>query len=77
MKAQDQMEQRRNDKIIETNTGQKIYCSNYKRITLNDIIYKILVTFLKRKIERIAEELIGDYQRVSEKEGLLHTTFLL
>lgn len=42
--------------------GDKSNCHNYRGIALLDVAYKVLSTWIKQKIEVIAEKLIGEYQ---------------
>lgn len=42
--------------------GDKTECSNYRGIALLDVTYKVLATWLKRKLEEKAEGKLGEYQ---------------
>ena len=37
-------------------------CKNYRGITLLDVTYKIMATILKKRLDKLSEKIIGDYQ---------------
>lgn len=43
-------------------TGDPIECDNYRGISLLDMVYKILLTITKIKLEAVAKTLLGEYQ---------------
>lgn len=42
--------------------GEITDCENYRGIALLDVIYKVLATLLKRRLDKYIEPLLGDYQ---------------
>ncbi|CAH2008602.1 unnamed protein product [Acanthoscelides obtectus] len=42
--------------------GEETDCSNYRGISLLDVVYKILSTLLKMRLEKIIDPQLGDYQ---------------
>ena len=42
--------------------GSKLTCSNYRGISLLNVMYKILTKLIARKLERYSELILGDYQ---------------
>ena len=44
--------------------GEIEECKNYRGITLLDVIYKIMATILKKRLDKLSEtrQIIGDYQ---------------
>jgi len=44
--------------------GDRSACSNYRGITLFNVIYKIFTILLHNRLQKITERKIGDYQAV-------------
>ena len=42
--------------------GYKLKCNNYRRISLLDIVYKMLAVIIGERIKPYAEEVWGEYQ---------------
>jgi len=42
--------------------GDRSACSNYRGITLFNVIYKIFTILLHNRLQKITERKIGDYQ---------------
>ena len=48
--------------ILILKSGDETDCNSYRGISLLDVVYKILVTVIKTKLEAMVEPLIGEYQ---------------
>jgi sorting nexin-29 len=42
--------------------GNKLDCNNYKDITLLDIAYKVFSNVLNKRLKKITENVLGEYQ---------------